>query len=127
MIWGIVLIPIGLLMAIGIVIFLLSLITIVRFRRRHGITQPLMWWDSVPRDRTSASSHGGRSVTALKPPHRLWGSEGVGRAVPRKSQAQDARPRRHPPGALCIAVLDQPRSLQPGDCCARRVACHTPG
>ena len=39
MIWGIVLIPIGLLMAIGIVIFLLSLITVVRFRRRHGITQ----------------------------------------------------------------------------------------
>ena len=45
MIWGIVLIPIGLLMAIGIVIFLSSLITIVRFRRRHGITQPLIWWD----------------------------------------------------------------------------------
>jgi len=43
MIWGIVLIPIGLLMAIGIVILLASLIAIVRFRRRHGITQPLMW------------------------------------------------------------------------------------
>ena len=62
MIWGIVLIPIGLLMAIGIVIFLSSLITIVRFRRRHGFTQPLMWWDAVPRDRTSPSSYWGRSV-----------------------------------------------------------------
>ena len=77
MIWGIVLIPIGLLMAIGIVIFLLSLITVVRFRRRHGITQPLIWWDGVPRDRTSPSSHRRRSVAAV---------------LPRKSQAApDAR------------------------------------
>ena len=50
MIWGIVLIPIGLLMAIGIVILLASLIAIVCFRRRHGLTQPLMWWDRVPHD-----------------------------------------------------------------------------
>ena len=72
MIWGIVLIPIGLLMAIGIVIFLLSLITIVRFRRRHGIMRPLMWREPIPRDRTSPSSHGGRSVAAVQPAHRLW-------------------------------------------------------
>jgi len=80
MIWGIVLIPIGLLMAIGIVIFLLSLITIVRFRRRHGITQPLMWWDRVPHD-----------PAALKTGALFRGSKGVARGVPRKLQAQDAR------------------------------------
>jgi hypothetical protein len=39
---------IGLLMAVVIVIFLLIVITVVRFRRRHGITQPLMWWDPFP-------------------------------------------------------------------------------
>ena len=54
MIWGIVLIPIGLLMAIVIVIFLLSVTTIVRFRRRHGITQPLMWWDDPAALKTGA-------------------------------------------------------------------------
>jgi hypothetical protein len=38
-------------MAIGIVIFLLSLITIVRFRRCHAITQPLLWWGGIrPRE-----------------------------------------------------------------------------
>ena len=82
MIWGIVLIPIGLLMAIGIVISLSTLITIVRFRRRHGITQPLIWWDGFPHDPRSPSWHGG----ALRK-----SSEGVARAVPRKFQAQDAR------------------------------------
>ena len=82
MIWGIVLIPIGLLMAIGIVIFLSSLITIVRFRRRHGFTQPLMWWDSVPHDPKSRFSHGGRSVAALKSRASVVGSKGVARAVP---------------------------------------------
>ena len=91
MIWGIVLIPIGLLMVIGIVIFFSSLITIVRFRRRHGIRQPLMWWDSVPHDPTSPISHGGRSVAALKTKASIMGSKGVARAVPRKLQAQDAR------------------------------------
>jgi hypothetical protein len=84
MIWGIVLIPIGLLMAIGIVIFLLSLTTIVGFRRRQGITRPLMWW---PLDRTSPSSHGGRSVAALKAAHRLWDFKGAALAAPGKSQA----------------------------------------
>ena len=86
MIWGIVLIPIGLLMAIGTVICLLSLITIVRFRRHQGITQPLVWWDGVPRTKRRQARLGG-----AKPAHRLWGNKGLARAVPRKSQAQDAR------------------------------------
>ena len=87
MIRGIVLIPVGLLMAIGVVIFLLSLTTIVRFRRRQGITQPLMWWDRIPHDRTSPSSHGGRSVAALRAAHRLWDFNGAALAAPRKSPA----------------------------------------
>jgi hypothetical protein len=49
MIWGIVLIPISLLMAIGVVILCLSLLTVVRYRRRQGITQPLMWREPIPR------------------------------------------------------------------------------
>ena len=44
MIWAIVaLIPIGLLMAIGVVM-LLCVLTIIRTRRRNGIMQPLIWW-----------------------------------------------------------------------------------
>ena len=45
MMWVIVvLIPTGLsIAAVGTVLLLCS-ITIVRFRRRHGITQPVMWW-----------------------------------------------------------------------------------
>ena len=78
MIWGIVLIPIGLLMAIGIVIFFSSLITIVRFRRRHGIRQPLMWWDRVPHD-----------PAALKTGALFRGSKRRGSAP--KFQAQEAR------------------------------------
>jgi hypothetical protein len=49
-------------------------------RRRHGITQPLMWWDRVPHD-----------PAALKAGALVMGSKGVARAVPRKFQAQDAR------------------------------------
>ena len=44
MIWVIVvLIPIGLLMAAVGSVLLLCFITVVRERRRSGITQPLMW------------------------------------------------------------------------------------
>ena len=63
MIWGIVLIPIGLLMAIGTVICLLSLITIVRFRRHQGITQPLVWWDGVPRTKRRQARCGRRETS----------------------------------------------------------------
>ena len=82
MIWGIVLIPISLLMAIGVV-----LLTVVRYRRRQGITQPLMWREPIPRDRTSPSSHGERSVAALKAAPRLWNFKGAALATPGKSQA----------------------------------------
>ena len=52
MIWAIVaLIPIGLLMAVGVVM-LLCFITIIRSRRRDGITRPLIWWgDGRPAQR----------------------------------------------------------------------------
>ena len=87
MIWWIVLIPISLLMAIGVLILCLSLLTVVRYRRRQGITQPLMWGGRIPHDRTSRSSHGGRSVAGLKATHRLWDIKGAALAAPRKSQA----------------------------------------
>ena len=57
MIWAIVaLIPIGLLMAVGVVM-LLCFITIIRSRRRNGITRPLIWWgDGRPRNGVRVST-----------------------------------------------------------------------
>ena len=91
MIWVIVvLIPIGLSIAAVGTVLLLCFNTIVRFRRRRGITQPVMWCDRVPYDPASPILHGGRSVAALKTRASVMGSKGVARAVARKSQAQDA-------------------------------------
>ena len=66
-----------------------------------GISRQLItWWNSVRRyERRPARM--GAPAPAMKPAHRLWGSEGVGRAVP-EVQVEDARPRRHPPGALLL-------------------------
>jgi hypothetical protein len=61
MIWVIVaLIPIGLLMAVGVVI-LVCLTAITRSRRRNGITQPLMWWGYPTAQRPSWTAIRGAS------------------------------------------------------------------
>ena len=82
MIWVIVvLIPIGLSIAAVSTVLLLCFNTIVRFRRRHGITQPVMWWDRVPYDPASPSSHGGRAVAALKTRASVMDFKGVARVA----------------------------------------------
>ena len=124
MIWGIVLIPIGLLMAIGIVIFLLS--------------------SSLLSASGSATNHAtpnvvGRCPHAPNVAELAWAARnqhmgyGVLKAWPGRCPESPKlkthglrRDLSHPPEALCFAVLDQSCSLQTANC-AGRAACHTPG
>ena len=92
MIWGIVLIPISLLMAIGVrdPLFQPSHRCALPAAPRHNATPDVAG--------THPAAHGGRSVAALKATPRLRDFKGAALAAPRKSRAAlDPRARDHSP------------------------------